>query len=133
GWPRAGPAFFRSRTFHAPSSRARREKEGAQILGPERALADVARVPARPARLKLVVATRRCEADLSMSNKFKLTAASVKGLAPDWYWDTEDRGFLLIVRERSATFSVQKDVRGRTVRVKIGCYPTWTVEQARKK
>lgn len=68
-----------------------------------------------------------------MSNKFKLTAASVKGLAPDWYWDTEDRGFLLIVRERSATFSVQKDVRGRTVRVKIGCYPTWTVEQARKK
>lgn len=67
-----------------------------------------------------------------MSNKFKLTAASVKGVAPGWYWDTEDRGFLLIVREQTATFSVQRDVRGRTVRAKIGRYPSWTVDQARK-
>ena len=39
-----------------------------------------------------------------------------------WYWDTEDKGFFLAVRRNSATFFVQRDVRGRTLRVKIGRY-----------
>ncbi len=83
------------------------------------------------------------------NQKFKLTTSSVKQrCAPPepgevngngtptrerWYWDTEDRGFFLVVRPNSATFFVQRDVAGRTRRVKVGRYPTWTVDQARKR
>ena len=84
-----------------------------------------------------------------MDNKFKLTSTSVrkrcrppregerkasgKPLYEIWYWDTEDRGFFLKVTPNSSTFYVQRDVAGRTRRVKIGRYPTWTVDQARRR
>lgn len=76
---------------------------------------------------------------MAQKNKFKLTTTSVKqrcrppAKGEDWYWDTEDRGFVLVVRPKTATFFVQKDVRGKTRRVKIGRYPTWTVDQARRR
>src|SRR4026208_429020 len=50
-----------------------------------------------------------------------------------FYWDTELRGFALVVGVRTRTFVVQKDVRGRSVRVTIGRLGAWTVEQARKR
>lgn len=84
-----------------------------------------------------------------MGHKFKLTTTSVKqrcrppepgetdgnGKAVDeiWYWDTEDRGFFLKVSRSCSTFFVQRDIAGGTRRVKIGRYPTWTVDQARKR
>lgn len=84
-----------------------------------------------------------------MTNKLKLTTSSVKQRCrppaegetkPNgkpqtecWYWDTADKGFFIAVRRDSATFFVQRDVAGKTRRVKIGRYPTWTVEEARKR
>ncbi|MGC6488295.1 MAG: tyrosine-type recombinase/integrase, partial [Planctomycetota bacterium] len=81
--------------------------------------------------------------------KFKLTTSSVKQrcrppadgetkpngkpIDEHWYWDTEDRGFFLKISRTCSTFFVQRDVRGRTRRVKIGRHPTWTVDQARKR
>ncbi len=81
--------------------------------------------------------------------RFKLTTTSVKQrckpptagetngkgkpITEQWYWDTVDRGFFLAMRQKSATFYVQRDVHSKTRRVKIGRYPTWTVDQARKR
>ncbi len=84
-----------------------------------------------------------------MSDRFNLTAATVKQRcrSPEegevngrgkpinykFYWDAELRGFGLVVGKRSKTFIVQKDIRGRSVRVKIGRLGAWTADQARKR
>ena len=49
------------------------------------------------------------------------------------YWDTELRGFGLLVGKRSRTFIVQKTIGGRSVRVTIGRLGAWTVAQARRR
>lgn len=49
-----------------------------------------------------------------------------------FYWDSELRGFGIVVRAASKSFIVQKDVRGRSVRVTIGRFPDWTADAARK-
>jgi len=48
------------------------------------------------------------------------------------YFDSELRGFGLCVGATAKTFIVQRDVNGRTTRVKIDRYPVITVEQARR-
>ncbi|MHC4164051.1 MAG: tyrosine-type recombinase/integrase [Planctomycetota bacterium] len=48
-------------------------------------------------------------------------------------WDAKQDCFGMVVSRRSKTFIVQKDVAGRSVRVTIGRYPTWTPEQARER
>lgn len=83
-----------------------------------------------------------------MTNRLKLTNESIKKHClppgPDdltsrgnprtecFYWDTELRGFGIVARAASRTFVVQKDVRGRSVRVTIGRFPDWTADAARK-
>lgn len=59
--------------------------------------------------------------------------ASGRPITQRIYWDTDLPGFGLVVGARTRTFVVQKDVAGRSVRVTIGRYPTWTAEQARKR
>jgi len=49
------------------------------------------------------------------------------------YWDDRQPGFGIMVSRTARSFVVQKDVRGRSVRVTIGRYPTWTPERARKR
>lgn len=49
------------------------------------------------------------------------------------YWDTELRGFGVVVGKRAKSFIVQRDVRRRTVRVTIGRLGTWTIAEARRK
>ena len=82
-------------------------------------------------------------------NRFKLTASSVKSrcMPPEdgevsgtgrliqtkFYWDTELRGFCVIAGCTARTFYVQKDIRGRSVRVKIGRVGAWTAEMARRR
>ena len=85
-----------------------------------------------------------------METTFKLTTASIEKrcrppnegerkpngtlVAEHWYRDTELRGFFLKVsRSGRRTFAVQKSHRGKTVRVTIGQYPTWTPDQARRR
>ncbi len=48
------------------------------------------------------------------------------------YYDTDLKGFGLVVGATAKTFIVQKDILGRTRRVTIGRYGTWTVELARR-
>ena len=84
------------------------------------------------------------------TNKFKLTTASVKKRCtppgPDdvtasgepvrrkFYWDTELKGFGLIVqRTGTRTWVLQKDLNGKSKRVKIGRMPAWTPDAARKR
>ncbi|MCY2961804.1 MAG: integrase family protein [Planctomycetota bacterium] len=83
------------------------------------------------------------------SNRIKLTRATIerdclppapgevnangKRVLERFYWDDEVRGFGIVVREKSRSFIVQKDVKGRSVRVTIGRFPDWTSEQARKR
>lgn len=80
--------------------------------------------------------------------RFKLTNASINSKClppgPDertaggkprlerFYWDKELRGFGILVRPTSKSFVVQKDVKGRSVRVTIGRFPDWTADAARK-
>lgn len=59
--------------------------------------------------------------------------ASGRPVTERFYWDTELRGFGIVVRATSRSFIVQKDVRGRSVRVTIGKFPTWTTDAARKR
>lgn len=82
-----------------------------------------------------------------MSDRFKLTKASIKSKclppAPDeltaggkprlerFYWDTEQRGFGILVRSTSKSFILQKDVRGRSIRVTLGQLGEITLDQAR--
>ncbi len=56
------------------------------------------------------------------------------------YWDTKEPGLGLVVRRprkeqngMNATFIFQRDVDGKTYKVTIGRFGTWTVDQARKR
>jgi len=50
------------------------------------------------------------------------------------YWDTDLRGFAMIVRRTGRrSWFVQKDVKGKSRSVTIGQYPAWTPEMARKR
>lgn len=50
-----------------------------------------------------------------------------------FFWDDELRGFGLVARAQSKSFVVQKDVKGRSVRVTIGRFPDWNTAMARKR
>ena len=50
-----------------------------------------------------------------------------------FYWDARLSCFGVVVSRASKTFVVQKDVGGKSVRVTIGKYPTWTPDQARER
>ncbi len=81
--------------------------------------------------------------------KLKLTAAAVRDRCtpPDpgetnkagkpverrYYWDTDDKGFGVIASAQSKTFVVQRERAGKAHRVKIGNFPTWSVDEARKR
>ncbi len=47
------------------------------------------------------------------------------------FWDTELRGFGLIVRPKTAAFIFQRDLHGQSVKVTIGRTGAWTVAKAR--
>lgn len=47
-------------------------------------------------------------------------------------WDTELRGFGLLVNQASKSFIVQRDLNRRTTRINIGRYGLYTADQARK-
>lgn len=82
-------------------------------------------------------------------DRFKLTDANIKSdcrssepgevnskgrpLQEHLYWDTELRGFDIVARAKSKFFVVQKDVKGRSVRVTIGRFPDWNTTIARKR
>lgn len=86
---------------------------------------------------------------MASTNRFKLTQSSVKDrctppepgdtngngkpVTQKLYWDSELKGFGVVLGKTAKTFIVQKDIRGRSVRVKIGRYPAWTVDMARKR
>lgn len=92
---------------------------------------------------------------MSSENRFKLTNASVRErcvppspgeqseagneVKARFYWDSELRGFGVVVHrprdqdEPTRTFVIQRDVRRRTRRVKIGRFPELTADEARKR
>lgn len=49
-----------------------------------------------------------------------------------FYWDIELKGFGVCVGQTGKTFIIQKDINGKTRRVKIGKYGTWTIDEARR-
>ena len=49
------------------------------------------------------------------------------------YWDEKFSGFGVVVGKKAKTYIVQRDVSGRTRRVKIGRHGDWTPEEARKR
>ena len=57
-------------------------------------------------------------------------AATGKGQVA--YYDTDLKGFGLVVGAKVKSFIAQKDVNGRTRRITIGRFGTWTVELARR-
>ena len=66
------------------------------------------------------------------SQKIKLTETSVKDAAPnEKYWDTAIKGFALFTGKETKTFYFQKDVKGQTVRTKLGAWPETRVADAR--
>src|SRR5262245_28859761 len=83
------------------------------------------------------------------NKRFKLTDATIKSecrppdagevnsrgrqLQERFYWDTELRGFGIVARVQSKSFVVQKDVKGRSIRVTIGRFPDWNTAMARKR
>jgi len=48
------------------------------------------------------------------------------------YFDTELKGFGLLVGQTSKSYIVQRDIAGKTCRINIGRCGTWTAEEARK-
>lgn len=48
------------------------------------------------------------------------------------FFDTELKGFGLLVSRQFKSYVAQKDVRGRSRRINIGRHGTWTTDQARK-
>lgn len=48
------------------------------------------------------------------------------------YWDTEINGFGVVVGQKTKSFVAQRDIRGRTMRVKIGKFPNIHPETARR-
>lgn len=49
------------------------------------------------------------------------------------FWDTEIRGFGIVVRRTSASFIFQRDLHGKSVKVTIGRVGNWTVVKARER
>ena len=86
---------------------------------------------------------------MTNTDRFKLTDANIKAdcrlpesgelnlrgqpLQERFYGDTELRGFGIVARAQSKSFVVQKDVKGRPVRVTIGRFPDWNTTMARKR
>jgi integrase len=70
--------------------------------------------------------------------KIKITKREVDSLPfaeydkQNFYWDTELKGFGLRVGSETKTFIAQRDINGKTRRINIGKYGTWTVEEARR-
>lgn len=67
----------------------------------------------------------------------KLTDTFAKRIAPagagtEKHWDTEVKGFVLFAGKQAKTWYFQKDVGGRTSRVKIGRYPIISAQAARE-
>ncbi|PQV58751.1 phage integrase family protein [Defluviimonas denitrificans] len=66
------------------------------------------------------------------SERMKFTEAAVKTAAPNAkFWDTEIKGFGLFTGKETKTFYFQKDVKGKTVRTKLGTWPETRVADAR--
>lgn len=70
--------------------------------------------------------------------KIKLTKTNVENIpftekGQKIYFDTELKGFGLLVSPTVKSYIAQKDVRRRTCRINIGRHPAWSVEEARKK
>jgi len=81
-----------------------------------------------------------------LSRRIKLSDASIRRLEPPApgqrevvYWDATEPGFGIRLRrptERArinASFILQRDLHGKAVKVTIGRYGPWTVDQARKR
>lgn len=73
--------------------------------------------------------------------RIKLTKPVVDGAQPALvdektrqkiYFDTEVAGFGIVVGAKSKTFFAQQGIAGKVVRVTIGRFPVFTVEEARK-
>lgn len=67
----------------------------------------------------------------------KITKRFVDGLpytkgGQDFYWDSELRGFGIVVGQFSKTYIAQRDINGRTRRVTIGRHGVLTTDQARQ-
>lgn len=67
----------------------------------------------------------------------KITKRFVDGLphtkgGQDFYWDSELRGFGIVVGQYSKTYIAQRDINGRTRRVTIGRHGVLTTDQARQ-
>lgn len=67
----------------------------------------------------------------------KITKTYVEGLpytttGQKYYPCSEIKGFGIIVGQKSKTFCAQRDIAGRTVRVSIGKFSVFTVEQAKQ-
>jgi integrase len=67
----------------------------------------------------------------------KITKRFVDGLAytkggQDFYWDSELRGFGIVVGQQSKTYIAQRDINGRTRRVTVGRHGVITTDQARQ-
>ena len=67
-----------------------------------------------------------------MSKKVKLTETVCKAAPPnEKLWDTEIKGFALFTGKARKTFYFQRDVHGRTHRVKLGNFPDVDARDAR--
>lgn len=63
----------------------------------------------------------------------KLTKSSVDATVErGYYWDTELRGFGLLVNQKSKSYIVQARINGKDARVTVGRHGIFTAEQARK-
>lgn len=64
----------------------------------------------------------------------KLTKSSVDATVErGYYWDTELRGFGLLVNQKSKSYIVQARINGKEARVTVGRHGIFTAEQARKR
>ncbi len=81
-----------------------------------------------------------------LARRLKLSDASIRRLDPPApgkreivFWDTLEAGLGIRVRhprrpgQINATFILQRDLHGKSVKVTIGRYGPWTVDQARKR
>jgi hypothetical protein len=73
-----------------------------------------------------------------MNNKFKFTKRKLESLKPTdkmvTYHDNETTGLKLTISKAGThTFMVYRKIMGRPERIKLGNFPSMTVEQARKK
>lgn len=72
-----------------------------------------------------------------MSNKFKFTKRKLESLKPTdktaTYHDTETAGLKLTISKAGTyTFFINRKIKGRAERIKLGNFPAMTVEQAKK-